>query len=82
MYYVYLLRSQSCPDQTYIGYTEDLKTRLKTHNAGGSPHTANFTPWTLVTYIAFNDKTQAADFETYLKPGSGQAFAKRHFWPT
>ena len=82
MHYVYLLRSQSSPDQTYIGYTEDLKARLKAHNAGGSPHTANFTPWTLVTYLAFNDKPTAQAFETYLKSGSGLAFAKRHFWPT
>ncbi|MCP4623289.1 MAG: GIY-YIG nuclease family protein [bacterium] len=34
MYYVYLLRSLPNPDQTYIGYTEDLKTRLQAHNHG------------------------------------------------
>lgn len=31
MYYVYLLRSIPFPEQTYIGQTEDLKTRLSTH---------------------------------------------------
>lgn len=81
MYYVYLLRSQPSPEQTYIGYTEDLKTRVKAHNSGASSHTAKFKPWTLVTYIAFSDKARAGDFESYLKSGSGQAFAKRHFWP-
>ncbi|NIU08656.1 MAG: GIY-YIG nuclease family protein [Phycisphaerae bacterium] len=33
MYYVYLLRSIPNPDQTYIGFTEDLKTRLAAHKA-------------------------------------------------
>jgi predicted GIY-YIG superfamily endonuclease len=32
MYNVYLLRSIPNPDQTYIGFTEDLKTRLAAHN--------------------------------------------------
>ena len=32
MFYVYLLRSIPNPDQTYIGFTEDLKTRLNAHN--------------------------------------------------
>ena len=28
MYYVYLLRSIPAPNQTYIGFTENLKSRL------------------------------------------------------
>jgi hypothetical protein len=31
MYYVYLLRSTSSPDKTYIGYSEDLKQHLADH---------------------------------------------------
>jgi len=37
MYYVYLLRSIPNPDQTYIGFTEDLKTRLTAHNHSQKP---------------------------------------------
>ena len=59
MYYVYLRRSIPYPDQTYIGFTEDLKTRLTTHNHGQSPHTAKFKPWELITYLAFKDKSTA-----------------------
>src|SRR4051812_36545045 len=44
MYYVYLLRSTSFPDQTYRGFTEDLKTRFKDHNAGKSKHTSKYAP--------------------------------------
>ena len=80
MHYVYLLRSLSAPKQTYVGCAGDLKDRLETHNAGGSPHTSKYVPWKLVTYIAFADKGQAIDFEAYLKTGSGQAFARKRLW--
>jgi predicted GIY-YIG superfamily endonuclease len=82
MHYVYLLRSQSHPDQRYIGLTSDLGSRLAKHNEGGVPHTSKYRPWTLHCYIAFQDRLQAADFERYLKSGSGRAFANSHFWPT
>ncbi len=36
MFYVYLLRSINFPDQIYIGFIEDLKARLRAHNAGES----------------------------------------------
>ena len=78
MHYVYLLQSQPHPDQRYIGLTSDQKARLAKHNDGGSPHTAKFRPWTLRTYVAFFTREQAAQFEQYLKSGSGRAFANRH----
>ena len=80
MYYVYLLKSLAKPDERYIGVTTDLKVRLADHNAGKSPHTSKFAPWSLVTYIAFTDQDRALTFERYLKNGSGHAFAKRHLW--
>jgi putative endonuclease len=80
MYYVYMLRSIPNPDQTYIGFTEDLKTRLKSHDQGQSPHTAKFKPWELITYIAFNNKSKALSFEKYLKSHSGKAFANKRLW--
>ncbi len=80
MFYVYLLRSINFPDQTYIGYTEDLKARLRAHNAGQSKRTAKFSPWQLVSYHAFAGKRKAQAFEYYLKTGSGKAFASKRFW--
>ncbi|WP_184339691.1 GIY-YIG nuclease family protein [Prosthecobacter vanneervenii] len=82
MFYVYLLRSESHPSQIYTGFTEDLRQRLKEHNSGKSPHTRQYKPWILETYLAFSDRNQAQDFERYLKTGSGIAFANkrlRHF---
>ena len=78
MYHVYLLRSKSHPDQTYVGSTGDLKNRLTEHNAGKSTHTNKFRPWELMAYVALPDRPLAERFERYLKSGSGRAFAKRH----
>ena len=35
MHYVYLIRSESHPDETYIGLTSDLRARIAKHNEGG-----------------------------------------------
>ncbi|UCF90288.1 MAG: GIY-YIG nuclease family protein [Desulfobacterales bacterium] len=80
MYYVYLHRSIAHPDQTYIGYTQNLKNRMTYHNHGQSPHTAKFKPWELVTYLAFKDKSKALSFERHLKSHSEKAFANKRFW--
>jgi len=82
MHYVYLLQSQPQPNQRYVGLTSNLKVRLTKHNEGGVPHTAKFRPWTLCGYTAFSTREQAAEFERYLKSGSGRAFANRHLWPS
>ena len=79
MYYVYLLRSESYPRQSYVGLTSNLKERIKEHNEGRSPHTAKFRPWILVAYFAFAEEKTAIAFEKYLKSGSGRAFVRRHF---
>jgi predicted GIY-YIG superfamily endonuclease len=80
MKYVYLIRSKSHPEQSYIGITSDLKNRLIVHNGGGSVHTSKFKPWKLVTYVGFSDTSKALEFERYLKTGSGRAFAKKRLW--
>jgi len=76
-FYVYLLESVSDPDRHYVGFTEDLKERLRKHNTGSTPHTAKYLPWRLKTYVGFSDRDAALDFERYLKSGSGRAFAKK-----
>jgi predicted GIY-YIG superfamily endonuclease len=76
MKYVYILSSQA-GEHFYIGITDDLKARLKKHNAGEVPHTSKFKPWTVKTYVAFSEETQAFAFEKYLKSHSGRAFAKK-----
>ena len=80
MKFVYLLKSQSNPDQRYIGSTVDIDKRVQAHNVGRSKHTAKYRPWQLIAYFAFEDEDKAMKFETYLKSGSGRAFANRHLW--
>ncbi len=80
MRYVYLLQSEAITGQRYVGVTSDLKQRLAEHNAGKSLHTSKYTPWKLITYIAFSDPQKAETFERYLKSGSGHAFARKRLW--
>lgn len=77
MFYVYILRSEFNPRQTYVGFTKDLKPRIATHNAGGSPYTRKFLPWRLEFYCAFPNERKARAFEAYLKSHSGHAFANK-----
>jgi predicted GIY-YIG superfamily endonuclease len=51
--YVYLLQSDREAEHRYVGVAADLKRRLAEHNAGKSLHTSKFTPWRLVTRVAF-----------------------------
>ena len=77
--YCYRVRSRQNAGQVYTGLTDNLAARLAKHNAGGCPHTAKFRPWDLEMAIAFRSREKAAAFEAYLKTGSGQEFARRHF---
>jgi predicted GIY-YIG superfamily endonuclease len=54
---------------------------LRDHNSGKSAHTAKYRPWTLETYLAFSDRSQALDFERHLKTASGIAFARKRLRP-
>jgi len=77
VWYVYIIRSITCPEREYTGATANLKQRLYDHNVGKSAHTAKFIPWELVWYGAFRSKYSALAFERYLKSHSGRAFAKK-----
>jgi putative endonuclease len=75
-YTVYIL---ICSDgDLYTGCTEDLQERLTRHNNGHVPATKGRLPVKLLTFITFEDKYKAFDFEKYLKSGSGRAFARKH----
>ena len=62
-FYVYILQSESSVKHFYVGFTEDLLDRLKTHNAGHVPHTIKFRPWRIKTAIAFTERQRAIEFE-------------------
>ena len=70
LYYVYILYSQKFK-KIYIGFTLNLKNRLKEHNSGQSPATKPYVPYELIYYEAFRSKTDAKKREEYLKSGWG-----------
>lgn len=77
MIYVYILKSLSKSDQTYIGLTNNLKRRHRDHNSGQAVYTSLFSPWEIVFYAAFISGKKALAFERYLKRGGGWRFAQR-----
>jgi putative endonuclease len=77
MKYLYILRSNVEGEHFYVGLTDDLRARLRKHNAGEVPHTSKHAPWSLKTYVAFSDEQKAAEFEKYLRSASGRAFSKK-----
>jgi predicted GIY-YIG superfamily endonuclease len=77
--YVYILRSEIDPEESYVGHTSDVAARLWWHNNGPSGHTRRHRPWKVLVSIECCDEPTARRFERYLKSGSGRAFAKRHF---
>ena len=77
MKYVYMLQSLSEEDRFYTGVTDDLRIRIREHNAGQVLHTKKFRPWRVKTYIGFTNGDRAIAFEKYLKSASGRAFAKK-----
>jgi predicted GIY-YIG superfamily endonuclease len=76
MYYTYILKS-SIDGTNYIGYTSDLKNRLREHNSGQSKYTSTKAPYVLTWYCAFKTKEKAMSFEKYLKSSSGFAFSNK-----
>ncbi|MFA4904994.1 MAG: GIY-YIG nuclease family protein [Candidatus Margulisiibacteriota bacterium] len=75
-YFVYILRSQR-DGKTYVGYTSDLQNRVRQHNENVGGYTKNRGPWDLIWYGAFDSHELAEKFESYLKSGSGIAFARK-----
>lgn len=76
MYYVYLLKLRD--GSVYTGSSSDVRMRFQKHNKGDVSATKGKRPAELIYYCAFPDKSQALEFEKYLKTGSGQAFRSRH----
>lgn len=76
MYYTYILYNY-VTGRYYIGYSPDLKNRLKKHLSGKVKPTKSNLNYELVWYCAFKTRDQAISFEKYLKTGSGIAFMKK-----
>lgn len=75
-YYVYILQSLKNLS-LYIGYTSDLKKRVKDHNKGLSKATKPHFPYKLIFYEAYLNRQDAKKREVYLKSGYGRRTIKK-----
>ncbi|MEA2020143.1 MAG: GIY-YIG nuclease family protein [Patescibacteria group bacterium] len=73
MFYVYVLLSEK-DGKRYIGYTEDLRKRVKEHNSGKVKSTRHRRPLHLIYYEACLNKKDAKAREKYLKGAWGYKF--------
>lgn len=75
MYYVYVLRSIK-DNNFYIGYTSNLKERVRQHSEGISKSTVSRRPMELVYYEASRDIKDAMHREKYLKTTYGHRYLR------
>jgi len=75
-FYVYVLESIK-NGNLYVGWTDDLRKRLKEHNRGLSFSTKPYLPWQLIHYEAYRNKKDAQRREKYLKTNQGARLLKR-----
>ena len=73
MYYVYVLHSIK-DDGFYIGFSTNLRTRLRQHQDGESFATFHRGPWKLIYYEAYTEREDAEGREKFLKSGAGRRF--------
>jgi len=76
MFYTYVLKSLK-DKKIYVGYCDDLRSRILQHNKGLVDSTSNRRPLKLIYYEACNLKEDAIRREKALKTGYGRAYLKR-----
>ena len=77
MYWIYILE---CSDDKswYIGYTSDLKKRIKEHQSGyGSDTTKKKQIWKLIYCEGYLNIKDAKGREVFLKSGASRGFLKK-----
>jgi putative endonuclease len=75
MYFVYVLKSLS-DGNFYIGYTHDLKKRLREHNEGISKSTMHRRPFELIYFERCVNINDVMHREKYLKTTYGHQYVR------
>ena len=75
MFFVYILKLSD--GSYYVGYSSNIKNRIKAHKTGSISSTKNLRPIKLIYYSAFLTQRRATEFEKYLKSSSGFAFRNK-----
>ena len=67
-YFTYMLKSISPGiNKTYVGYTNNLKNRLKKHNSNKGAKSTKGYKWLLIYNKKFKSKNEAMSYEFNLK---------------
>jgi len=66
MFYTYILQSIKNAE-LYIGFTSDLRMRLREYNQGLNFSTKRYIPWKVIYYEACLEESDARRREKYLK---------------
>jgi putative endonuclease len=75
-YYVYVLYNK-VKNFIYVGYSEDLKTRVFIHNKGQVTSTKPYIPLELIHYEAYVNMQDAKRREEYFKTSKGKVTLKQ-----
>ena len=67
IFYIYVLKSLKGRPITYVGYTNNLKNRLKLHNKGKGAKFTRGRKWKLIYKEKFSTKKKAMSREYYIK---------------
>jgi predicted GIY-YIG superfamily endonuclease len=60
-----------------VGYTSDLKKRIKSQNEGKNTATKSYRPFKLSGFVGVETKEKAISLEKYFKTGSGIAWMRK-----
>ena len=66
-FFVYMLKSLQKKSVTYVGYTNNLLSRIKKHNAGTGAKSTRGYKWRIIYKKKFYDKSSAMSYEYRLK---------------
>jgi len=66
-FYVYMLISTGFKPVSYVGYTNNLKKRIKLHNSGKGAKFTRGRKWKLIYKEKFKSKSKAISREYYIK---------------
>ncbi|HUX53092.1 MAG TPA: GIY-YIG nuclease family protein [Williamwhitmania sp.] len=75
-YFTYILQSLK-DGGYYIGSTQDIKERVKRHNAGKERYTSRGIPWQLVYWEQYKSRSEAYKREMAIKGHKSRDYIER-----
>ena len=75
---IYIFKSLSS-DKHYVGYTQNLISRFKSHNdLGKKGFTTRYRPWFVIHVEFYKSKGEAIHREKFLKTGKGRDWMRNN----